>query len=65
MRILITGAKGFLGRNLLATLEQQKELLVYPYDVDTDPKLLDQYAKDCDFVFHFDPAFPDTYAMGV
>ncbi len=52
MRILVTGARGFLGRNLLATLHQQKGLLVYPYDVDTNPKLLDQYARDCDFVFH-------------
>ncbi len=52
MKILITGAKGFLGRNLSATLGQRKDARLYLYDLDTDPKLLDRYAADCDFVFH-------------
>lgn len=52
MKILITGAKGFVGKNLVAELRNQgfKDLL--EYDVDTDPALLDGYAASCEFVFH-------------
>ncbi|MEF9940577.1 MAG: NAD-dependent epimerase/dehydratase family protein, partial [Clostridium sp.] len=63
MNILITGAKGFVGKNLIATLTNIKEgkdrsfgtfddLNLYEYDIDTDPALLDRYCKDCTFVFH-------------
>lgn len=52
MKILVTGAKGFLGKNLLATLEQMKNIEIYQYDVDTDLNLLNTYTKDCEFVFH-------------
>lgn len=63
MRLLVTGAKGFVGKNLLAQLHNIKdgkvkkdgltsELTLYEYDMDTNPELLDLYTKDCDFVFH-------------
>ncbi len=63
MRLLITGAKGFVGKNLIAQLHNIKdgkvkkdgltsELTLYEYDMDTNPELLDLYTKDCDFVFH-------------
>lgn len=63
MKILVTGAKGFVGKNLCATLRniaQGKDRSVtlpslpelYEYDLDTDPALLDQWCADCDFVFH-------------
>jgi len=52
MKILVTGAKGFVGTNLIATLEQMKDIEIYQYDVDTDPALLNTYTKDCEFVFH-------------
>lgn len=55
MNVLVTGAKGFVGQNLIATLHQVgggKELTVYATDVDTDPMLLDLYCKNADFVFH-------------
>jgi len=63
MRILITGAKGFVGKNLIATLENiqsgkdqthgfQKDLVIYPYDIDSEPAKLATYCQDCDFVFH-------------
>lgn len=63
MNILVTGAKGFIGRNLVAELNNIKEgkakgyglspdLNVFEYDMETDPSLLYGYCRDADFVFH-------------
>lgn len=52
MKILITGAKGFVGRNLVAELRNQGFQDLLEYDIDTDPAKLDEYARECDFVFH-------------
>ncbi len=52
MKILITGANGFIGRNLVATLKYKENCEILPYDVDTDPVLLQKYASECDFVVH-------------
>ena len=63
MNILITGAKGFIGKNLIATLHNiangkdrsfgmDTGLTIYEYDIDTDPALLDLYCKNADFVFN-------------
>lgn len=52
MRILITGSNGFVGQNLIAELRSKGYGDLYLYDLDTDPKQLDVYTKDCEFVFH-------------
>lgn len=63
MKILITGAKGFVGKNLVAELKNIRdgkdksfnitnELEICEYDIDTDKSLLDVFCKDCDFVFN-------------
>lgn len=52
MKILVTGAKGFIGKNLIAELKNRKYTDIYEYDTDTKPSLLDEYCKDADFVFH-------------
>ncbi len=63
MKILVTGAKGFVGKNLVAALHCIKdgkdrtrpELKIdeiYEFDVDTDEFLLDKFCSDCDFVFN-------------
>lgn len=52
MKILVTGAKGFVGKNLIAELRNRKYNDIYEYDIDTDPSELDRFTADCDFVFH-------------
>jgi len=63
MNILVTGAKGFVGRNLCAQLKNirdgkaksyglSQDINVLEYDIDTDPKLLDEYCAQADFVFN-------------
>ncbi len=62
MNILVTGAKGFVGKNLCAQLNNIKDGkarnydvtvdAVFEYDIDTDPALLDEYCQQCDFVFN-------------
>lgn len=52
MKILVTGAKGFIGKNLVLELKNRGYESVYEYDFDSTPEQLDAYAKDCEFVFH-------------
>jgi len=63
MKILITGAKGFVGKNLVCNLRNIMEgknrtrpgiaiEAIFEYDIDTDPALLDEYCAQADFVFN-------------
>ncbi len=52
MKILVTGAKGFIGRNLIAELRNKIDVDIFEFDKDTNPDLLDSYCKESDFVFH-------------
>ena len=62
MKILITGAKGFVGKNLVANLYTIKEGKnrtrdlkieeIFEYDIDSTQEELDAYCKECDFVFN-------------
>lgn len=63
MNILVTGAKGFVGRNLLSQLHNiqfgrvkdcaiSTDIKVFEYDIDSDPAELDIYCKKADFVFN-------------
>ncbi len=51
MKILVTGAKGFIGSNLCLTLKQIDGMEVLPYDLGDEAKL-DEYTASCDFVMH-------------
>ena len=63
MNILVTGAKGFVGKNLCAQLKNIKDgkarcygdvtvEAVYEYDLDSTPEQLNEYCKNANFVFN-------------
>lgn len=52
MRVLVTGAKGFIGKNLIAELNFKGYSDILKFDKDTDASVLDDYCKAADFVFH-------------
>lgn len=63
MKILVTGAKGFAGRNLVENLKNIRDGKnktrpniqiddIFEFDIDTDKSLLDEYCAQADFVFN-------------
>ena len=79
MNILITGAKGFVGRNLVETLKTIRDEKnrtrpnltigeIFEYDLDTDPALLDGFCQKADFVFNLAgvnrPQNPEEFMQG-
>lgn len=52
MKVLVTGAKGFVGKNLCLELSRREGIEVFQYDLDSTPADLDRYVAECDFVFH-------------
>lgn len=63
MKILVTGAKGFVGKNLCAQLKNIRDgkarcygniyvSEVYEYDIDSTAEQLDAWCAECDFVFN-------------
>lgn len=52
MKVLITGAKGFLGKNLVSNLKLNKEIEIFEYDRENSLDDLEKYTSSCDFVFH-------------
>jgi UDP-2-acetamido-2,6-beta-L-arabino-hexul-4-ose reductase len=80
MKILVTGAKGFIGKNLVSQLRNigegkannykisGEELTIFEYDVDSDIQELDTYCREADFVFHLAgvnrPTDPSEFMLG-
>ena len=79
MKILITGAKGFVGKNLAAALKNIKEGKdrthpeitvdeIYLYDIDSNKELLEEACKNADFVFNLAgvnrPENPEEFMTG-
>ena len=79
MNILVTGAKGFVGKNLCSNLKNIRDGKdrtrpsviidnIFEYDIDTDPALLDEYCAKADFVFNLAgvnrPQNPEEFMQG-
>jgi len=52
MKILVTGAKGFIGKNLITELRNRNYTEIFEFDLDTKENLLADYCNQADFVFH-------------
>lgn len=52
MKILVTGANGFIGKNLIAELRNRDYTEIFEYGKETNFSLLEDYCKEVDFVFH-------------
>lgn len=52
MKVLVTGANGFIGKNLITELNRRKGVEVLSFDIDTPAGLLEEYCRECDFVYH-------------
>ncbi|MGJ9383959.1 capsular polysaccharide biosynthesis protein CapF [Salipaludibacillus sp. CF4.18] len=52
MKILVTGANGFIGKNLIAELRNRDYTEIFEYGKETNFSLLEDYCKEADFVFH-------------
>lgn len=52
MKVLVTGANGFIGKNLITELKRREGVKVLPFDIDTPAELLEEYCRDCDFVYN-------------
>lgn len=79
MKVLVTGAKGFVGKNLVCALNNLKDGKdrtrpnikideVYEYDIDSNIRELDEYCKNADFVFNLAgvnrPKDPEEFKKG-
>lgn len=68
IKILITGAKGFIGKNLIAELNNRGYENIFKFDLDTTDEELEIFTKECEFVYHLAgvnrPENPEDFMKG-
>lgn len=68
MKILVTGAKGFVGKNLCSVLRAREGDDLFEYDVDSKPADLDAALKEADVIYHLAgvnrPLHPEEFETG-
>ena len=52
MKVLITGADGFIAKNLRETLQRDESIKLYLFSKDDSLDILEAYLKEVDFVYH-------------
>jgi UDP-2-acetamido-2,6-beta-L-arabino-hexul-4-ose reductase len=52
MTVLVTGAKGFIGKNLMEALSRQSNTVIHAFDSDDDPSKLTSALKEADVIYH-------------
>ncbi|MBW2740054.1 MAG: NAD-dependent epimerase/dehydratase family protein [Deltaproteobacteria bacterium] len=67
-KVLVTGSKGFVGRNLCAVLGRCEDVELYEYEVNSKPEDLDRALGEVDFIIHLAgvnrPEDPDEFESG-
>lgn len=68
MKVLVTGSKGFVGRNLVVMLGKQTDVEIIGYDLDDPLSLLEEGLATADVIFHLAgvnrPVKPEDFATG-
>ena len=66
--VLITGSRGFIGKNLKAALTKTQDVIIRTFDRDDNPDLLDSLLAEVDFIYHFAgvnrPQDPKEFEIG-
>lgn len=66
--VLITGSRGFIGKNLRAALGRNQEVIIRTFDRDDEQGLLDSHLAEADFIYHFAgvnrPQDPKDFEIG-
>jgi UDP-2-acetamido-2,6-beta-L-arabino-hexul-4-ose reductase len=52
MNVLITGARGFIGKNLIVSLQRRSDVTLHEYDIDMNQEKLDELINKADIIFH-------------
>ena len=67
-KMLVTGSKGFVGRNLCSVLLRREDIELYKYDVDNKSEALDRALEKVDWIIHLAgvnrPENPDEFETG-
>ena len=50
--VLVTGAAGFVGKNLIEALGRREDVRILGYDVDTSREEMETYVRQADFIYH-------------
>jgi len=66
--VLITGAEGFVGKNLRVTLQQRSDVRLLCFDIHDDPSTLEALLEQSDFIYHLAgvnrPQDPEEFTTG-
>ncbi len=66
--VLITGSRGFIGKNMRVALSRNQEIILRTFDRGDEPDLLESYLAKADFIYHFAgvnrPQDPSEFQIG-